>query len=284
MPQTRRQFVAGAAATAAVAGSVATGLGAGGESTASALVAGSLLSVASDVPDASVEAHGSLAARRLVTSGARSPDALALADPALFAGVAESPTLFATNALTLAYDPESAHADAIRDDWPTALRADGVRVGRTDPAVDPLGYRTLLALRLAARRGLLDDADPVVANTRVFPETQLARVLDSGNVDAAFVYRSMAVEYDMPTVDLPPAIDFSDPARADTYASVSLDLGGRVVTGAPIRYGAVTLTERGRSWVQEFTEDADRLRDHGFRVPDAYPVTERESTATPSGD
>lgn len=274
--------------TAAGVASAAAGFGSFGrrydDSDASALVAGSLLSVASDVPGASVEAHGSLAARRLVTSGARSPDALALADPALFASLDAEPTLFATNALTLAYDPESAYADALRNDWPTALHDDGIRVGRTDPAVDPLGYRTLLALRLAVRRGLLDAVDSVVANTRLLPETQLARVLDGGKLDAAFVYRSMAAEYGVPTIDLPPAIDFSDPARADTYASVSLDLGDRVVTGAPIRYGAAALTDRGRSWVRDLTRDADRLREHGFGVPADYPVTGRSATTTPRGD
>jgi len=273
--QSRRQFLAGAAVTATGAGSLAAGFGSfGGESDAgvAALVAGSLLSVASDVPGATVEAHGSLAARRLVTEDARAPDALALADPALFAGLTENVVLFATNALTLAYDPDSAHAGALRDDWTSALRDDEIRVGRTDPAVDPLGYRTVLALRLAARRGLLDAVDPVLANTTPLPETQIARVLDTGKLDAAFVYRSMAAEYGVPTVDLPAAIDFSDPDHAETYGAVSLDIGERTVSGGPIRYGAAALTDRGRSWVRDLTRDADRLRDHGFGAPDGYPA------------
>ena len=56
----------------------------GGETVPSVLVAGSLQGVADRVGDASVEAHGSLAARRLVVEGARDPDAMALADPLLF--------------------------------------------------------------------------------------------------------------------------------------------------------------------------------------------------------
>ncbi|WP_255198341.1 extracellular solute-binding protein [Halorarius litoreus] len=242
-------------------------------STPSALVAGSLLSLADDTPGASIEAHGSLAVRRLVQDGARDPDVVALADPALFDGLADELTLFATNALTLAYDPESTYADALQDDWATGLQQDGIRLGRTDPEADPLGYRTVLALDLAVQNGLLDRADPVLANSTVLPEVQLMRVLERGGVDAAFVYRSMAIEHDLPTVELPPIIDFSDPTLAETYASVTLELETQTIRGAPIRYAAAPLTRRGRSWFETLVETDSRLRDHGFGVPTEYPTT-----------
>jgi molybdate/tungstate transport system substrate-binding protein len=239
---------------------------------ADALVAGSLQSLATAVPGGTVEAHGSLAVRQFVRDGVREPDAVALADPALFDGLADRMTLFATNALTLAYDPDSPLADDLRADWASALQDPAISVGRTDPETDPLGYRTVLALDLAAGADRLDPA-AVLANTTILPEVQIARVLDRGGVDAAFVYRNMSAEYDFPTVDLPARIDFSDPSLAGTYASVSLRLDDRTVRGAPIRYAAAALTPRGRDWVERLTSDRKRLREHGFSVPDRYPVT-----------
>lgn len=235
-----------------------------------ALVAGSLLSVADVVPDAAVEAHGSLAVRQLIVEGAREPDAVALADPSLFEGIADRPTLFATNALVVAVDPDSARAAAIRDDWAAALAREEVRVGRTDPQIDPLGYRTILALKLAERTGLADRRE-ILDGSTVLPETELARALGSGKLDAAFTYRNMAVERGLPFVDLPDGVDFSDPARAETYGSVSLQLSDRTVRGTPIRYAAAATTEQGESWVRRLVDGAERLREHGFDVPDDYP-------------
>lgn len=234
------------------------------------LVAGSLAALAEDVPGGSVEAHGSVAARRLVTEDARDPDALALADPVLFDGVTDHAILFATNALVVAINPESPHAAAIRDDWAAALARDEVTVGRTDPRSDPLGYRTVLAMRIAAER---DIASPsILDRSQVLPETALLRTLEMGQIDAAFAYRSMAVEHDLPIVDLPAAIDFSDPAHADTYATVSYDLGDRTVQGTPIRYAAAALTPAGEPWIERLTAGTARLERHGFTVPSRYPT------------
>jgi molybdate/tungstate transport system substrate-binding protein len=276
----RRQFVrrlaAGGLATA-TAGTVgvqgfryATGDSRDAPDDVRALVAGSLLVLADSVPGATVEAHGSLTARNLVVDGARDPDVLALADPVLFDGLTGEVTLFATNALVLAYDPASPHAEAIETDWANTLARDDVRLGRTDPKADPLGYRAVLSLRLAEERGLASTS--LLEDSFVFPETALMRTLEAGKLDAAFVYENMAVEHDLPFVGLPPAIDFSDPARADTYATVSLDLPDRTVRGAPIRYGVTALTEAGKAWTGALASDVGRLRDHGFTVPETYPV------------
>ncbi|MFC4358348.1 extracellular solute-binding protein [Halobium salinum] len=235
----------------------------------SALVAGSLLGVAESTPGAAVEAHGSLAVRRFVVSDARDPDVVALADPPLFAGLTDRATLFATNALVVAYDPASEHADAVAADWSSALARDEVVLGRTDPETDPLGYRTVLVLDLAERFGVADRS--ALDGSQVFPETALLRNLEAGAVDAAFVYRSMAEERDLPYLDLPARIDFSDPAHAETYASVSLELEDRTVRGAPIRYAAAPLTEAGREWHDALVNGTDRLRRRGFTVPGEHP-------------
>lgn len=256
----RRAFLAGAGGTTAVGlGAASLVLDGGGAPTA--LVAGSLQSVASRVPGANVEAHGSVACRRYVLDGLRDPDALALADSVLFEAIHDRPWLFATNALVVAANPD---AD-LPDDWQAVLAGD-YDVGMTDPDQDPLGYRTVLALRLSEF-----DADEVLASVSAFPETSLLRTLEAGGLDAAFCYRNMAVDHDLPSYDLPAAVDFSDPSRADHYATVSYDLGDRTVQGAPIRYGAAALTDAGTDWVQSLVADERRLRDAGFSVPDQFP-------------
>ncbi|WP_435332869.1 extracellular solute-binding protein [Haloarchaeobius sp. TZWWS8] len=232
-----------------------------------ALVAGSLLTVATETPGATVEAHGSATVHNLVVDGLREPDVVALADPVLFDGIADEYTLFATNALVLTYDPTSDHAETIAADWRSACRRAEVRVGRTDPMRDPLGYRTVMALELD------DELDPaaVLPRTRTFAETGLSNALEAGGIDAAFTYRNMAVERDLPYVDLPTSIDFSDPAMADEYARASYDIGGRTVRGAPVRYGIAAMTDGGSTWLASLTGARARLRTAGFEVPGSYP-------------
>lgn len=245
------------------------------------LVAGSLQGVARRVGDASVEAHGSVAVRRLVLEGARDPDAVAVADPRLLDGVAERGRLFATNALVLAYDPASPAAGAIRSDWTAAVEDPSLALGRTDPRQDPLGYRTVLALRLAEPLGV--DAEAVLAGSSVFPETALLRALEAGQLDAAFAYRSMAVEHDLPYVSLPPSIDFADPDRADHYATASMSVDGETVTGAPIVYAAAALTPRGEPWVAALSTARPVLEDAGFAVPAGYPTSVDVTALEPWG-
>lgn len=280
MKLSRRTVVAalGGATAVGVAGATTWADGGDESPTADALVAGSLLELASAVPGATVEAHGSAAVRRLIVEGIRDPDAVALADPRLFDGVSERATLFATNALVLTHAPATPVADALREDWRGTLERPDVRVGRTDPTLDPLGYRTVMALRLTARRGEFD-AEAVLAESTVFPETDLLNAVEGGAVDVAVTYRNMAVQRDLPYRELPASVDFSDPTHADTYATVSYDIGDRTVQGAPIRYAATATTDAGEPWVDALVTGRERLRTAGFSVPESYPTREHVGDA-----
>ena len=281
MGVSRRSVVraGGAAAVLGAGGAFAYGQlsGATDASEPTALVAGSLLRVCTATPGASVEAHGSAAVRRLVVEGLREPDAVALADPRLFDGVSDRATFFATNALVLAYDPASSYADDLRNDWRRAITADGVQIGRTDPDQDPLGYRTVMALELAERRYGID-ADAVLGSSTVFRETDLLNVVEQGGVDAAVVYRSMAVERGYDHRDLPAAVDLSDPAHADAYAKTRYTLpDGKQVTGGVITYGATRRHDTpGATEVFHAIVGGDYLSAHGFVVPSSYPAYEGE--------
>lgn len=268
-----RRAVLGGLGTMAVGATGATvygGFTSDRAGTPTALVAGSLLEVASSVEGGEVEAHGSAAARRLVLDGLRDPDAVALADPRLFDGLSQTATLFATNSLVIAYDQSSPHASALQDDWQRALSREGMRVGRTDPDLDPLGYRTVMALRLAETRTAVD-ADEVLEGTQVVPETEVLNLLEAGELDAAFVYGNMADQRGLPSVSLPTWLNFSDPSAADRYRQVSYELPDVTVRGAPIRYGVVARTRAGQSWVDDLVSDQSRLESFGFTVPEPYP-------------
>ncbi|WP_439026505.1 extracellular solute-binding protein [Haloarchaeobius sp. DT45] len=272
MPTRRRTLQALAAtSTAGLLGSAVYGQLTASDDAPTALVAGSLLTVAANTEGASIEAHGSATVAHLLRDDLRHPDAVALADPALFRGITDEFTLFATNALVLTYDPASEHVTEIQQDWREAVRNPQVEIGRTDPKLDPLGYRTVMALQLAD--GL--DADTVLDDSRIFAETGLLNALEAGGIDAAFTYRSMAKERDLPSVDLPEAIDFSDPSRAESYATVSYDLPAQTVQGAPIRYGVVALTPAGEPWVDRLVGTPSRLLEAGFTVPEQYPKLAR---------
>lgn len=260
-------MLAGLGTLASLGGCLGTGRPT--DTRATLLVAGSLLPVTQAVPDALVEAHGSLAAVRLVEDGLREPDAVALADPALVRDLVGWTATFATNAMAVAYDPESPVAAVIEADWASALSREDVTVGRTDPTTDPLGYRTLLTLDLARRAEL--PVGGILEGSHVLPETQLVRTLLDGPLDAAFVYRNMTVSHDVPRIDLSPAMDLSDPDHADRYREATVTVEGTTHRGEPIRYGAAPLTERGRAVCADLVYGTERLHRFGFTVPTAYP-------------
>lgn len=231
-----------------------------------------------------VESRGSAACARMVREGLRDPDLLALADPALFGGLTAEYTAFATNALVVAYNPETAVGQAVASaDVPLdPLRRDDARFGRTDPDADPLGYRTLFAFDLAGERWTRDYRS-LLKSTQIFPETELLAVLETGEIDAVVSYRNMAVDHGVPFESLPPSVDLSTPQFADRYAEYSYELpSGRVVRGTPITYGASLRTAGDE---QEPDDDTRAVFEQfvggdwlggGFDVPRPFPAV-RES-------
>jgi len=284
----RRAFLAGAAAAAAgTAGCFGLAAGSSGDDPVSLLVAGSLQHAAEDglrpAVDAPlrVEAHGSAAAAQFVAEGSKDPALVALADVALFDAVlgAAWHVEFATNRLVLAYDPGSAGGQRVAaagpERWYEPLLADEVALGRTDPDLDPLGYRTLFALELATDHhdAAVDLRAAVPARKQVYPETQLLGALETGAVDAAVVYRSMAVDRGYAFVDLPAQVDLGDPRYADRYAAASYELpDGTVVEGDVIAYGALARRRSGPAGdVFDELVAGDYLPAFGFGVPGSYP-------------
>lgn len=231
--------------------------------------------------DLRVESYGSAEAARLVAEGSKAPDVVSLADVALFDGPL-SPAWFAefaTNALVLAYDADSPGGRAVADAdrWFDPLVEGEVRFGRTDPDLDPLGYRTLFALELASEHYGTDVAlrEEIPERGQIYPETQLLGAFETGSVEAAVVYRSMAIDRGYGFVDLPAEVDLSEPSRASAYAEASYTLpGSRTVRGGPISYGSTVRRAAPREAVVSTFDrhtSGGYLTEYGFTVPEDYP-------------
>ncbi len=200
------------------------------------------------------ESGASLEHVRKITELHRVPDVLWLADADVFPRmlVPKYATWYAEvarNRMVVAYTPKSKHANEIdASNWTAVLRRADVEVGRTDPNLAPVGYRTLIMLQLAERhyrapglaKSLLDHAPP--RNMRA-NAAELAALLATGELDYIYDYQSVAESNGFRFIQLPAAIDLGDPARAAEYAKASAKVRGAkpgssaTFTGEPILYG-----------------------------------------------
>jgi molybdate/tungstate transport system substrate-binding protein len=160
---------------------------------------------------------------------------------------------FATNTLGLAYTSDSKYADEINaDNWYEILSRPDVKLGVPDPRFDACGYRAMMACWLA---GLLyEDSDifhdvlgdfdyPIVPQvedrqcTILIPEivrsqrvsvrgssVVLLGILESGDIDYAFEYKSVAQQRDLHFLELPPEINLG----SDDFQTLGYDLSVRI--------------------------------------------------------
>lgn len=232
--------------------------------------AGSLGPPFKDLLDAFARAHPglvpaqenspSIQAVRKMTELDRTPDVLATADVRLFPKMvvpkyAAWYVEFGSNKMVLAYGPKSRGAGEItRENWWRVLLRPGVRTGRSEPNVDPSGYRALLVMQLAERfyrepglagRLLQASNQSYVRNS----EADLSALISLGELDYAWTYESLAKAHHLSYLSLPSELDLSDPARADWYANVSVRISGGpgkdslTFKGEPIVF-AVTVPEK----------------------------------------
>jgi molybdate/tungstate transport system substrate-binding protein len=159
------------------------------------------------------ELGGSLDQARKMTELGRTPDVLMLVDDEVVSGL--MPTYidwyvrFATNRLVVAFTRRSQHADSITsENWYRVLARGDVSIGHADPAIAPAGKHALSLLRRAETYyqvpGLADRLFARASLKYVRPNaTELAALLETGEVDYILDYESVARQYRFRFVTLP---------------------------------------------------------------------------------
>lgn len=247
----------------------------------------------------------SLELARLITETGRRPDILLLADPEVFPKLLEPRfangyEIIARNRIVLAYTPQSKGASRINaDNWRTVVTEPGVQVGRADPNTDPSGYRTLLAMQLAARYyhdpALYQRLLAAAPSRNVRPrEADQVALLQTHQLDYIWTYQNLADENGLEYVKLPDAVDLGTPADSAAYAAVSTRVIGRqpgdtlTMRGGPILFAAAVLTTAPHpAPARRFLDflmspDGQRIaRAHHFDVLDSAIVV-RAATSAPA--
>lgn len=161
------------------------------------------------------------------------------------------------NRLVLAHKADSLYADEISpQNWYEVIARPDVIFGLSDPRFDAAGYRTLMIGQLAERYyedptifeklflGQFEEpitvqkkgGEQVIQVPELLQTTDgshivmrggsvaLLALLESGDIDYAIEYESVARQHGLEYVELPPELNLGEPELADYYASVRVDL------------------------------------------------------------
>jgi len=205
------------------------------------------------------EAAGSTKCARMITDVGKPCDIMASADykvidKLLIPGFADWNVRFATNQLVLCYPDTSRYAGEVNaENWYEILKRPDVVWGHSDPNLDPCGYRSLMVLQLAeSHYGLAGLYDGLIANrpvANVRPKSvELISLLQTGNMDYAWEYRSVAVQHGLDYVTLPDEINLGNYRFDDLYDTAVVKVTGKEpdtfmdIRGKSVTYG-VTLVK-----------------------------------------
>lgn len=152
---------------------------------------------------------------------------------------------FAQSPLVIGYNQSSRFAaDFKTKPWYQVLMEPGIRIGRTDPKLDPKGALTLALMKGAETYYKSPDLSQRVLGApdnpaQVLPEETLVGRLQSGQLDAGFFYSTETADAHIPAIELPAEItpkavytvtilrDAPNPAGADRFVMFLLGTEGR---------------------------------------------------------
>lgn len=204
-----------------------------------------------------LEADGSVACARKITELNRKADIMASADikiinKMLIPEYADSAIAFAGNEMVIAFHENSTAHDTINAiNWPGILLNPDIRYGRSNPDLDPCGYRTVLVMKLQEKyitnqhfvKKLLNKDKRYIRPK----ETDLLALLETNTIDYMFIYKSVAQQHNLKWIELQPKVNLSSEAYTDAYQSVSIDIKGNspedtlTISGSPMTYGICKL-------------------------------------------
>jgi molybdate/tungstate transport system substrate-binding protein len=198
--------------------------------------------------DVVLEAAGSRACARKITDIGKPADVMASAaykviDNLLIPKYAKFNAHFVTNELAIVYTDKSKYAKQITaQNWPDIFLKDGVKVGHSNPNLDPAGYRAMLVTKLAEiyykKAGFFDklfgygdsyeNGEENRAKVIIRPkETDLLGLLESGVFDYLYIYKSVAKQHGLKYITLPPEVSLKSNALNDYYKQVSFKISGK---------------------------------------------------------
>lgn len=195
------------------------------------------------------EASGSREAAKKICALGRQADLIAVADYTIFDSLLLPEYVdwylkFARNKMVIAYTEKSKYAaELTQENWFEILQRLDVKWGHSNPDADPCGYRTILVEQLAEkyyrRPGLAQKIEDSCPRKNVRPKsTELIILLQSQELDYAFEYQSVAVQYGLKFLQLPEEIDLSSDAYRNFYNQATITLtDGKIKKGEPIIYG-----------------------------------------------
>jgi molybdate/tungstate transport system substrate-binding protein len=149
---------------------------------------------------------------------------------------------YAGTSMVVAYNPKSKYASqfkAIADgkkplkDLFTLLETPGLKLGRTDPNIDPQGRDFIYMLELAQKYYHLPSdtvtkilGGPLASSTssQIYNEATLDSTLQSGQLDASSAFITQAIELHLDYIKLPAAISLASFADAAQYAKATITI------------------------------------------------------------
>ena len=217
------------------------------------------------------EIAGGLDAVRMITEQGKKADVFASSDYAVIATMLMPKSAswyirFARNYIQVAFTEKSKFSDKINSsNWYEYYAQSGVKVGGVDPDADPLGYRTLMVMQLTEshymKKGLAGDLrknclapfqPEAKPGTRVgtglaksirTDGAEVVKMLQAGELDYAWLYRSVIKQNGLKYIALPPEVDLSSGSFEDKYKQAKVEIAGatpgskRTILGEPIIYG-----------------------------------------------
>jgi len=197
---------------------------------------------------------GSVKIARMISELNKPADIMASADYTvidrmLIPNFADWNIRFATNQMVLCYTDKSKYAGEINvDNWYDILNRKDVSWGHSDPNLDPCGYRSLMVLQLAEKYynkpGLYAALDAGRPKANIRPKSvELISLLNTGNMDYAWEYLSVAVQQGLKYLLLPDQINLGNYQFDDYYKQAQVKITGAkpgdwtTKTGSSITYG-----------------------------------------------
>jgi molybdate/tungstate transport system substrate-binding protein len=171
---------------------------------------------------------------------------------------------FATNEMAIAYTSKSKYNKEINaQNWPEIFLKDGVKIGHSNPNMDPCGYRSMLVTKLAETyykvpnfyKRLLgygdsykngeENIDKVIVRPK---ETDLLGLLEAGVYDYLYIYKSVAEQHGLHYITLPKEVSLKSNELGDYYKKAKFNITGKkkgewiTKKGSAMVYG-ITVTE-----------------------------------------